>query len=169
MERVQKENMAAHFTKQGEEMKIRAGFVSNSSSSSFVCDVCNRQYLQCPCEEVRYECELGHEICGKCMSFKKIEFLAKNIDVAVKDLKLDNISTNELVSEENKEEWIKDNFIRNDLMYSSLCPICNLTHISPDMELQYLLEKFDVKISNVHNEIREKYKNKEEWERRNED
>lgn len=37
-------------------MKIRRGFVSNSSSSSFICDVCGR-------DKTGYECENGHYFC----------------------------------------------------------------------------------------------------------
>lgn len=47
-------------------MKIRNGFVSNSSSSSFTCDVCGETYSgwdACLSEAEMYECENGHTFC----------------------------------------------------------------------------------------------------------
>lgn len=44
-------------------MKKRIGFVSNSSSSSFICDVTGEKYEGydlSPCDEDLYECEEGH-------------------------------------------------------------------------------------------------------------
>lgn len=47
-------------------MKLRKGFVSNSSSSSFVCDVCGytESGWDMSLEEAEmYECENGHTFC----------------------------------------------------------------------------------------------------------
>jgi hypothetical protein len=48
-------------------MKIRNGFVSNSSSSSFVCDVCGEMFEKY--SDVYYEdicmCKTGHEFCAQ--------------------------------------------------------------------------------------------------------
>ncbi len=47
-------------------MKIRKGFVSNSSSSSFVCDVCGEDesgWDLCLSETGMFECTNGHTIC----------------------------------------------------------------------------------------------------------
>ena len=47
-------------------MKIRSGFVSNSSSSSFICDVCNEDYTsyEASLEEAEmFKCENGHTVC----------------------------------------------------------------------------------------------------------
>ncbi len=47
-------------------MKIRTGFVSNSSSSSFVCDVCGEEISGmdiCLSEAEMYQCENGHTFC----------------------------------------------------------------------------------------------------------
>ena len=47
-------------------MKIRKGFVSNSSSSSFICDVCGSDYsgMDATLEDAdMFECENGHTFC----------------------------------------------------------------------------------------------------------
>lgn len=47
-------------------MKIRSGFVSNSSSSSFVCDFCGREDSgmdYCLEDAEMFECEHGHTFC----------------------------------------------------------------------------------------------------------
>ena len=47
-------------------MKKRNGFVSNSSSSSFVCDVCGAEtsgWDMCLSDAYMFECENGHEVC----------------------------------------------------------------------------------------------------------
>lgn len=48
-------------------MKIRTGFVSNSSSSSFTCDVCGASFTGYDGEydEEVYNCVNGHSICGE--------------------------------------------------------------------------------------------------------
>ena len=58
-------------------MKTRTGFVSNSSSSSFICDVCG-------CAEESYDgdgvvrCENEHEICNDCDSSKFVKIDSSN-------------------------------------------------------------------------------------------
>lgn len=52
-------------------MKIRSGFVSNSSSSSFICDMCGyneSDYDWCSEDADFYCCENGHELCIGCMN-----------------------------------------------------------------------------------------------------
>jgi len=47
-------------------MKIRNGFVSNSSSSSFICEVCGQDasgYDMCLSEAGMYTCDNGHTFC----------------------------------------------------------------------------------------------------------
>ena len=47
-------------------MKVRVGYVSNSSSSSFVCNVCGRLesgYDCSPSDFEMYELDCGHTVC----------------------------------------------------------------------------------------------------------
>lgn len=48
-------------------MKIRQGFVSNSSSSSFICDICGMTEAGSDCESMSdyglVECNNGHTFC----------------------------------------------------------------------------------------------------------
>lgn len=60
-------------------MKIRQGFVSNSSSSSFMCDVCGltESGWDAGLEECEmYECEYGHTFC-ECHLTKDLENITK--------------------------------------------------------------------------------------------
>jgi hypothetical protein len=46
-------------------MKIRNGFVSNSSTSSFLCNICNRleTEYEMACDANMYKCVHGHTFC----------------------------------------------------------------------------------------------------------
>ncbi len=47
-------------------MKIRNGFVSNSSSSSFICDICGESYVIYELDpEIGSVCENGHNMCSE--------------------------------------------------------------------------------------------------------
>ena len=46
-------------------MKIRQGFVSNSSSSSFVCEACD-EVIEAYDGEGNNECVSGHSLCDSC-------------------------------------------------------------------------------------------------------
>lgn len=58
-------------------MKIRNGFVSNSSSSSFVCDVCGRDASGWDLgleEAYMCQCVNGHTFCDTCGIFDEDEY-----------------------------------------------------------------------------------------------
>lgn len=151
-------------------MKVRNGFVSNSSSSSFVCDVCGTSYSG---YDGMYEdtncctCCKGHEICSDCSTLidMAIAPLLEDYDKATKVLGLTNSEVNELMGESDKKAWIKE-YACDDEINSGVCPVCNLIHIDPSIEAQYLLEKFNLDHDNILNEIREKFGTLDGWHNR---
>lgn len=95
-------------------MKIRSGFISNSSSSSFVCDMCG--YNECG-RDLSYEdadfycCENGHELCVDCMN----------------------------PPENLPDDWSIWNE-RRDGVSEKYCPLCNFEELDLSDAKKYLLK-----------------------------
>lgn len=110
-------------------MKIRKGFVSNSSSSSFVCDVTGEEVQGmdlCLSEAEMYCCEEGHYFLE--------EFLVGTI------------------SEEEEEE-------NEDLRYElpkKYCPICTFKHIMESDMALYVEKRYGIKSTEVFDYMKKK-------------
>ncbi len=159
-------------------MKIRLGFVSNSSSSSFVCDVSGRVesvWDMCIRDAVMCECENGHCI-GEEHIVSLIDDVIKNDGVdKVNDMvfafyKIDDEYEKETLHFSNGNEFIRNVVDEvDDARYSlpaQFCPICSLCHISADNTLAYLLKKNGLSLTKLQDEIRTKFsslKKLQEW------
>jgi len=110
-------------------MKIRIGFVSNSSSSSYICSVCGDvkegQDL-CLSEAEMRQCINGHVFC----------------DIHMKEPAPENVDDNEFRYETPKE----------------YCPVCRLDVILDYMMAEYLLHKCKKDSKEIQQEIRSKFK-----------
>ena len=159
-------------------MKIRNGFVSNSSSSSFICDVCghNESGYDISLEDCEmYECVHGHVFCEDHVEdFDKKEFCLellknnltqyqeyqklyggyeKHIENAEKSI--DDFNNNDY--DDNDYDDIME---KNEYRYSfpeKYCPICNLSSIKDVDALNYLLKITNKTKDEIDIEIREKY------------
>lgn len=125
-------------------MKIRVGFVSNSSSSSFICDVCGAEYSGIDISLSDYDmC-----ICENYHHFHKHEAVNVNKPYSFTY---------------NNTEYTYDNF--EDAYESDCgeipnfyCPICNMKTISYRDAVSYLLKKNNYKsLEEVKNEILQNY------------
>ncbi len=140
-------------------MKIRTGFVSNSSASSFVCNICNKieSFGNGPEQYDSWKfvtCERGHDFCEKHMTnniFEKINSEDNPLELYQK-LHREIYNDTEL---EYDERDLHDDFINNDsvsdMLYdlryscpSEYCPICSFENISNVDFLKYYFKKNNV-------------------------
>jgi hypothetical protein len=173
-------------------MKIRQGFVSNSSSSSFTCIICGEEYsgMDAGLEDAEmFECCNGHVFCESHISeedrftaFKEYllndEYFPKKFKNKIKNMtaeELEDFLENEEVDED-------DEFDRTDeeMRYGfpeKFCPICNFLNLDPKTTVEYLLKKYDITKEEIKQELKSKFNNysdftnfiKNEGEEKNED
>lgn len=144
-------------------MKIRTGFVSNSSSSSFVCEVCGD--VEAGIDMWRSEagmeqCRNGHTFCTSHM-LKALE--EPTLKYKIETLKSsiwykDNVD----YDDENDIEETFDEMISDEGIDALYCPICTLENISSEHVLAYLKAKNNMSIDEIKAEIQEKFKNNQE-------
>lgn len=143
-------------------MKVRTGFVSNSSSSSFVCEICSRsqeKYDLTQKEAEMYICENGHQFCRDHVDLSKIPVMRKFglLDDEISDADLNQLKDDEIdkLDETFGEEYCSD-------FPKDLCPICNLEIIPEKLLLKYLLKELCQTPKNVASQIRKQMTNIEE-------
>lgn len=149
--------------------KIRLGFVSNSSSSSFVCDVCGYEtsgYDMCLSEAGMVQCENGHELCE--------EHLLKPLKEQGQMI-LKRLCEGEKISQDKLDNFIKENnididhltfedfnFISRELGFGDfrycvpecLCPLCNFEELSDSDTMLYLKKEYNIPENEVFEEIK---------------
>lgn len=123
-------------------MKIRKFFVSNSSSSSFICDVCGEDTsgMNMTLEEAEMvQCKNGHTFCeGHLIPFiKALDFLQDE------------------EREDYDEEWRWYVPLEN-------CPICQMEAFEDVTLLNYMLIKCKMNRTDVKNEIKSSFKSYDE-------
>jgi len=162
-------------------MKIRNGYVSNSSSSSFICQISGRVeagYDMSISDAGMYECVNGHtfdedyviehnnkdlikeyfnESIKECQERVRISddpaYYIKRIEE-----EKENLETIEKIDEDEIEDEFSDEF--SEMRYelpSAYCPICQMKHIIDQDLISYLLKELNKKRENVEEDIRVKF------------
>lgn len=139
-------------------MKFRKDFVTNSSSSSFICEICGRTesgYDMSASEADMYECVNGHTFCmDEALEVGKQELL-KELEEYI-----DNSLTEEEIQEINEcETDIEIMYLarRNFDMYEvpeCMCPICQFIEYSQRDMARYLLKKYGISRDKVFEEVK---------------
>jgi len=126
-------------------MKIRTGFVSNSSSSSFICDITGgvESGYDCSYDDLGMsKCERGHVFYTK--------FLVKELDELTTEEKKDFLIKYHI--DEDEEGTIKD-IIKDYGNPSAMCPICSMKKVSLDESRKYMLKKLNLSEEKLKEEI----------------
>jgi len=133
-------------------MKIRKGFVSNSSSSSFVCDVCGEEVSGMDMglsDAEMCECVGGHTFCE--------EHMKESYEDITKDMIMgDDSDFIKDMTDDEFEDW-KHSEMRYECP-ESICPICNLTSMTQDMMVDYIVKKTGFTRSDMFKIIKEENK-----------
>ena len=161
--------------------KVRNGFVSNSSSSSFTCDICGETVSgmgACLEDAEMYECENGHTNCEEhIIDNISQEALREIMDKQIAEAKSYFEDRPERIEE--IDEFIKDEYIResgewkeidlNDINYfcgefdledmryylpEQMCPLCNFEEIDNGDMMSYLIKTRGISADEVFTEIK---------------
>lgn len=153
-------------------MKIRSGFVSNSSSSSFICNVCGtvESGMDMSASDFDMEtCIQGHTFCldhaDKLIKTEPTsESFRESIRVRIKSMSwMDQTRRGELEKEmeetpdEEIEDYYNDNY-GDDGVPESQCPICSMVALQEKDGFSYLKKKFNITNESILSEIKGGFK-----------
>lgn len=148
-------------------MKIREGFVSNSSTTSFTCSACGRvvSYHDSSSDEdigiTRFNC--GHKTC----SCFEVDLSNPNVQKKWREDATLELNTQYPNDEDVKQVLeIEDFFEFLDACMdfeifnpSSMCPVCSFKKISDKLAYKYILINHKLKLSDVKKEMKARFEN----------
>jgi len=119
-------------------MKFRSGFVSNSSSSSYICEVCGDTFET-------WDEGISHFNLVMCRDYEHL-FCE---DHRINSNDDGNYTMYEIENEENRID-------------SKHCPICQLEHVTDFMALMYAAKRLNVTVESLKRDISEDFENYEQ-------
>lgn len=141
-------------------MKIRLDFVTNSSSSSFVCEICGRtETYYDGLEDVDgCECQNGHEICTEHLLNPTREEMIERI---LSNTYYESDRGGEFQYAREELDKMDDDSLYNillgrygDEVDSILCPICQFEEYSTYDMMRYLYTKYKIPMEEAFEEIK---------------
>ena len=139
--------------------KYRKSFVTNSSSSSFICEVCGYEVSGWDLslwEAEMAECVNGHIFCEDEMIEKTaeewVEFYEKE---------LNRYPSNPTDVWEMKMEYLRDE--ERYSVHEEFCPICQMQVLNDSDFMDYMCKKLDITRKHALQEIQEKFSSYQEF------
>jgi len=157
-------------------MKIRKGYVSNSSSSSFICDISGGievGYDLTMEDADMWECENGHTMYDSYVKYDSekelvLEYLRNDLVISKSSSYRDDHAEIEYIIEEIDKVSETDfdindyeNFIEyGDLRYklpAKFCPICSMEKFKKDELITFLLKETNTTLVEISLKIKEQF------------
>lgn len=140
-------------------MKIRTGFVSNSSSSSFTCSVCGDTQSGTDASPSDFEmfcCENGHYVCDE----HKVALTDKQKEEIIARMAPDT------EGDDLEEKW--ENFCDNrdsdgEDTLEEECPCCQMKEFDPDDLAAYFYKSRNLTKDDLAKELKSKFKSYKEF------
>ncbi len=144
-------------------MKVRKGFVSNSSSSSYICDACNESEVSYEglAEIEMFQCTSGHTLHENCgVNFKAPDEPEEPIrgDYETNTLYVEALDKYDKDKEAWDDDWRWDGCAATD----KFCSLCSLTNIDDNTRSRYLGAVAQLTSDQVDEVIRKKFSNYDE-------
>jgi hypothetical protein len=160
-------------------MKTRIGYVSNSSSSSFVCDVCGEEGSGWDASASDFDmvqCIKEHTFCeseGVDRNSLSLESLKKILETHISKIAKDGYASPEdidgykkTLSEAKDEDDLSGLFeeFEDDGVLPQFCPICSLKALKPSDGYAYLMRKNESTKQSLLEEITNKFETYEAFQ-----
>lgn len=158
-------------------MKYRMSFVTNSSSSSFVCDVCGSVesgYDASLSDFDMSRCVNGHEFCDHHAKGLKVDKKEELLELLEQRIKYQTNSKYYTDADVLETAQVKQKVESGELYNGEIeelyreysdgdvpvgeCPICSMNSIKDDEFTEFLLKKFNVIGTDMTKEIRDTFK-----------
>jgi len=180
--------------KEEKGMKFRNGFVTNSSSSSFICEVCGHDesgWDMCNSKAGMIGCENGHTFCERHVSDPDkiallLEFTNSQTLMYQQKQKNENLTKRENLDIEEKLEDLAEDLknIKKGVTYpyfedlldredyrdyfpASKCPICSMGTILDTDLITFALQKLNVSKDELSKMFKDSYKDLAEFHNKN--
>ena len=143
-------------------MKVRNGFVSNSSSSSFTCDICGatESGMDASARDLGFvTCRKGHTICEGHANEAE-HTTEEKLAILKASRYYSNVSDDPDEIDDQFEEMLLDEGIPE-----TECPICSMKTCTKEMILAFLLTKYQLTEKSVEKEIQNSYATYGEFEK----
>lgn len=154
-------------------MKFRKDFVTNSSSSAFICEICSYVAIGYDInlsDYDMYECECGHAFCQSHMELteKQIfdDVLEQELIKAASAENQDYLTELEKLRDAGEVDIFELSYITDiELRYAlpkKYCPICQLHAVPDTTVLDYLLARDNISLVETKKEISSNFRNNED-------